>query len=111
MDWDASPPWCCPFCHREDKPSRETKVLYWNAVATLFRPLAEAWDSSDDEDDGSGLEDSSCDILTVSVLQGSQVAPELSMSLRIRPRFKRLHTYIHTYEKLLHVFQVTVHAE
>jgi hypothetical protein len=26
----------------EDKPSRETKVLYWNAVATLFRPLAEA---------------------------------------------------------------------
>jgi hypothetical protein len=36
-------PWCCPFCHRwEDKPSRETKVLYWNAVATLFRPLAEA---------------------------------------------------------------------
>jgi hypothetical protein len=55
----------------EDKPSRETKVLYWNAVATLFRPLAEAWDSSDDEDDGSGLEDSSCDILTVSVLQGS----------------------------------------
>jgi hypothetical protein len=51
-------------------------------------------DSSDDEDDGSGLEDSSCDILTVSVLQGSQVAPELSMSLRIRPRFKRLHTYI-----------------
>jgi hypothetical protein len=60
----------------EDKPSRETKVLYWNAVATLFRPLAEACkDSSDDEDDGSGLEDSSCDILTVSVLQGSQVAP------------------------------------
>jgi hypothetical protein len=44
----------------EDKPSRETKVLYWNAVATLFRPLAEACkDSSDDEDDGSGLEDSS----------------------------------------------------
>jgi hypothetical protein len=44
MDWDASRmPWCCPFCHRwEDKPSRETKVLYWNAVATLFRPLAEA---------------------------------------------------------------------
>jgi hypothetical protein len=80
----------------EDKPSRETKVLYWNAVATLFRPLAEACkDSSDDEDDGSGLEDSSCDILTVSVLQGSQVAPGLSMSLRIRPRFKRLHTYIH----------------
>jgi hypothetical protein len=26
----------------EDKPSRE-KVLCWNAVATLFRPLAEAW--------------------------------------------------------------------
>jgi hypothetical protein len=34
------------------------------------------------------------DIPTVSVLQGSQVAPELSMSLRIRPRFKRLHTYM-----------------
>jgi hypothetical protein len=61
-------------------------------------------DSSDDEDDGSGLEDSSCDILTVSVLQGSQVAPELSMSLRIRPRFKRLHTYIHAiaYAQQLH---------
>jgi hypothetical protein len=94
MDWDASRmPWC-PFCHRwEDKPSRETKVLYWNAVATLFRPLAEAVRILL-EDDGSGLEDSSCDILTVSVLQGSQVAPGLSMSLRIRPRFKRLHTYI-----------------
>jgi hypothetical protein len=71
------------------RPSRETKVLYWNAVATLFRPLAEA--VLDDEDDGSGLEDS-CDILTVSVLQGSQVAPGLSIA-RIRPRFKRLHTY------------------
>jgi hypothetical protein len=62
MDWDASG--CPGAVHSvtggEDKPSRETKVLYWNAVATLFRPLAEACkDSSDDEDDGSGLEDSS----------------------------------------------------
>jgi hypothetical protein len=58
----------------EDKPSRETKVLYWNAVALISTSEA-CKDSSDDEDDGSGLEDSSCDILTVSVLQGSQVAP------------------------------------
>jgi hypothetical protein len=65
MDWDASPDALVLsiLSPEEDKPSRETKVLYWNAVATLFRPLAEACkDSSDDEDDGSGLEDSSCDI-------------------------------------------------
>jgi hypothetical protein len=78
----------------EDKPSRETKVLYWNAVATLFRPLAEACkDSSDDEDDGSGLEDSSCDILTVSVLRGSQVAPGVNVLADGRD----LNVYIHTY--------------
>jgi hypothetical protein len=66
-------PWCCPF----DKPSRETRVLYWNAVATLFQTSGGSEISTDDEDGGSGLEDSSCDILTVSVLQGSQVAPEV----------------------------------
>jgi hypothetical protein len=65
MDWDASPDALVLSIHRSGKISHhETKVLYWNAVATLFRPLAEACkDSSDDEDDGSGLEDSSCDIL------------------------------------------------
>jgi hypothetical protein len=72
----------------------ETKVL-GNGRNFISTSGGSVEDSSDDEDDGSGLEDSSCDILTVSVLQGSQVAPGLSMSLRIRPRFKRLHTYIH----------------
>jgi hypothetical protein len=57
----------------EDKPSRETKVLYWNAVATLFRPLAEACKDSSMTRTALGLEDSSR-IPTVSVLQGSQVA-------------------------------------
>jgi hypothetical protein len=90
-------PWCCPFCHRwEDKPSRETKVLYGTRSQLYFDLWRKRVGFFDDEDDGSGLEDSSCDILTVSVLQGSQVAPGLSMSLRIRPRFKRLHTYIHS---------------
>jgi hypothetical protein len=45
MDWDASPDALVLSIlspEWEDKPSRETKVLYWNAVATLFRPLAEA---------------------------------------------------------------------
>ena len=79
IDWDASPDALLLSIlspEWEDKPSRETKVLYWNAVATFFRlPAAACPDSTDEEDDGSGLEDSSTDILTVSVLQGSQVAP------------------------------------
>jgi hypothetical protein len=77
MPWLSilSPEW-------EDKPSRETKVLYWNAVATLFRPLAEACkDSSDDEDDGSGLEDfvrhTNCECSA-----GPRLLLELSMSLQ-----------------------------
>jgi hypothetical protein len=44
--WTGCVPGCPGAVHSvtrwEDKPSRETKVLYWNAVATLFRPLAEA---------------------------------------------------------------------
>jgi hypothetical protein len=39
MDWDASPDALVLSIlspEWEDKPSRETKVLYWNAVATYF---------------------------------------------------------------------------
>jgi hypothetical protein len=32
----------------EDKPSRETKVLYWNAVATLFDLWREVCKDSSD---------------------------------------------------------------
>jgi hypothetical protein len=68
--------------------------LRLNAVATLFRPLAEAWAILRmTRTTALVLKILSCDILTVSVLQGSQVAPELSMSLRIRPRFQTS-TYI-----------------
>jgi hypothetical protein len=68
-----------------DKPSRETKVLYWNAVNFISTSGGKRVGVLRiGEDDGSGLEDSSCDILTVSVLQGSQVAPGLSMSLADR---------------------------
>jgi hypothetical protein len=44
-----------------------------------------------------GHEDSSHNILTLDALQvlsRSQVTPELSMSMRIRPICKSLHTYI-----------------
>jgi hypothetical protein len=49
------------------------------------------------EEAGSGHEDSSHNILTLDALQvlsRSQVTPELSMSMRIRPICK---VYIHTY--------------
>ena len=79
IDWDASPDALLLSIlspEWNDKPSRETMVLYWNAVATFFRlPASACYESTGEEDDGSGLEDSSTDILTVSVLQGSQVAP------------------------------------
>jgi hypothetical protein len=48
------------------------------------------------EEAGSGHEDSSHNILTLDALQvlsRSQVTPELSMSMRIRPICKSLHTY------------------
>jgi hypothetical protein len=44
-------------------------------------------DSTDEEDNGSGLENSSFDTLTVIFHRSSQVALKLSMSL-LRPRFR-----------------------
>jgi hypothetical protein len=50
---------CCPFLVTEWEDSHHGRPsLRLNAVATYFGPLAEVGDSSDDEDDGSGLEDS-----------------------------------------------------
>jgi hypothetical protein len=52
------------------------------------------------EEAGSGHEDSSHNILTLDALQvlsRSQVTLELSMSMRIRPICKSLHTYIHLF--------------
>jgi hypothetical protein len=59
------------------------------------------------EEAGSGHEDSSHNILTLDALQvlsRSQVTLELSMSMRIRPICKSLHTYIHTYLMVQMVF-------
>jgi hypothetical protein len=96
--WTGMRPGCPGAVHSvtgEDKPSRETKVLYWNAVATLFRPLAEACkDSSDDEDDGSGLEDSSC----IYNCECSAGFPGCSWSCQCPCGYGRdLNVYIHTY--------------
>jgi hypothetical protein len=82
---------------QEDKPSRETKVLYWNAVATFFRPLAEAR-SLRTGTTALVLKVLRSDI-TVSVLQGSQVAPGVVNVLAGYGRDLNvyIHTYMHTY--------------
>lgn len=79
IDWDASPDAVLLSVlspEWSEAPSRETKVLYWNAVANLFGISSTVLqESSDDgEDNGSGLEGAS-NTLTADVLQGSQVAP------------------------------------
>jgi hypothetical protein len=53
------------------------------------------------EEAGSGHEDSSHNILTLDALSRSQVTPELSMSMRIRPICKSLHTYMCQYKAQL----------
>ena len=61
-------PYCFPFCHQDAKISlsRETIILYWNAVATSFRlPAAACSDPMCERDDGPGLEDSSTDMMRV----------------------------------------------
>jgi hypothetical protein len=63
-------PWCCPFCHRSGKISHHGRPRF--CIGTRSQLYFDLWrkrvSSSDDEDDG-WREDSSCDILTVSVLQ------------------------------------------
>jgi hypothetical protein len=92
MDWDVPGcPGAVHSCHRYHGDQRF-------CIGTRSQLYFDLWRKrggfSDDEDDGSRLEDSSCDILTVSVL-GSQVVPGLSMSLRIRLEIKTSHTYIY----------------
>jgi hypothetical protein len=94
-------PWCCPFLSPGGKISHhgETKVT-WNAVrlySDLWRKRVEILRMT--RTFGSGLEaleDSSFDILSAGkCTAGFPVTPGVvSISLQIRPRFKRLHTYM-----------------
>jgi hypothetical protein len=89
------------FCLQNEDKTRVDKVRYWTAVARLFRESimcrSESMEEAGSMEAGSGVRDSSHNILTLDALQvlsRSQVTPEVSM--RIRPICKSLHTYIHT---------------
>jgi hypothetical protein len=97
MDWDASLPWCCPFCHRSGKISHHGRPrfcigtrsqLYFDLWRKRVRILRMTRTTA-------GLEDSSR-ILTVSVLQGSQVAPGCQCPGYGRDLNVYIHTYIHS---------------
>jgi hypothetical protein len=87
--------------------TRVDKVRYWTAVTPvpgIDLCRSESMEAGSMEEAGSGHEDSSHNILTLDALQvlsRSQVTPGLSMSMRIRPICKSLHT--HNYV-LAHIF-------
>jgi hypothetical protein len=92
MDWDVPDALKCPFCHRsKDKSSREHQgsVLErgCNFISTggSVRILRMTRTTV--------IQDSSCGILTVSVLQGSQAVPQLTMSCGYG---RDLNVYMHT---------------
>jgi hypothetical protein len=93
MDWDASPDALAvhSVTGGEDKPSRETKVLYWNAAQLYFDLWRKRVRILRMTRTTALVLKISCDILTVSVLQGLQVA----LSCQCPGYGRDLNVYIH----------------